>query len=113
VIFYGAVFNLTQVGKPNKKCKDDHDGKPRSSKLAMGLKLAAAGADLVMAGADLVEGLGQLLIFIDSCYNYRCLAIASSIYHYMLAQAIATIQSKIHTSCINHSLFDLTIIIMY
>ena len=36
-----------QVGEPNEDCDDDYDGKPGSSKLAMGLKLAAAGAELV------------------------------------------------------------------
>lgn len=36
-----------QVGDPNDDYDDDYDGKPGSSKLAMGLKLAAAGAELV------------------------------------------------------------------
>ena len=44
-----------QVGEPNENCEDDYDGKPGSSKLAMGLKLATA-------GAELVDNLGQLLM---------------------------------------------------
>ena len=43
------------MGKPSEDCENDHDGKPGSSKLAMGLKIAAA-------GAELVENLGQLMV---------------------------------------------------
>ena len=56
-----------QVGQPSKDRarEDDHDGKPGSSKLAMGLKIAAelavAGTELAVAGAELVETLGQLM----------------------------------------------------
>ena len=49
------------MGQPSEDCDNDHDGKPGSSKLAMGLKIAAAGANLAMAGAELVETLGQLV----------------------------------------------------
>ena len=52
-----------QVGQPSEDCENDHNGKPgRSSKLAMGLKIAAAGAELAVAGAELVESLGQLML---------------------------------------------------
>ena len=51
-----------QVGQPSEDCENDHDGKPGSSKLAMGLKIATAGA---MAGAELVESLGQPMIIIS------------------------------------------------
>ena len=56
-----------QVGQPSKDRarENDHDGKPGSSKLAMGLKIAAelavAGTELAVAGAELVETLGQLM----------------------------------------------------
>ena len=46
-----------QVGQPSEDCENDHDGKPGSSKLAMGLKIAAA-------GAELVETLGQPMFII-------------------------------------------------
>ena len=54
------------MGQPSEDCKNDHHGKHGSSKLAMGLKIAAAGAEQAIAGAELVESLGQMtLINID------------------------------------------------
>ena len=47
-----------QVGQPSEDCEKDHNGKSGSSKLAMGLKMAAAGAELAVAGAELAETLG-------------------------------------------------------
>lgn len=59
-------MKLMQVGQPCENCADDHDGKSGSSKLAMGLKLAATGvavgAELVEVGAEIVETLGQLFV---------------------------------------------------
>ena len=54
-----------QVGQPSKDQDKDHDRKPGSSKLAMGLKIAAAGAKLAVAGAKQVETLGQLMFIIS------------------------------------------------
>ena len=61
MIFVFVKLTLMQVGQPCEDCENDHDGKPGSSKLATGLKLAAAGAAV---GAELVETLGQLMIII-------------------------------------------------
>ena len=57
-------INLMQVGQPSEDCENDHDGKPGSSKLAMGLKMAAAGAELAVAGAELVETLGRPMFIV-------------------------------------------------
>ena len=43
-----------QVGQPSEDCENDHDGKPGNSKLAMGLKLATAGAELVATLGELM-----------------------------------------------------------
>ena len=48
-----------QVGQPNEDWGKDHDGKPGTSKLAMGFKIAGIGVELAVAGAELVETLGQ------------------------------------------------------
>ena len=70
------------MGQPSEDCENDHNGKPgRSSKLAMGLKIAAAGAELAIAGAELVESLGQstcthiiIIWMVDT--QYGCMTIA-------------------------------------
>ena len=60
-------INLMQVGQPSEDCENDHDGKPGSSKLATGLKMAAA-------GAELVETLGwpMFIVLFKLAMLYQC-----------------------------------------
>ena len=71
-----------QVGQPSEDCENDHNGKSGSSKLAMGLKMAAAGAELAVAGAELVETLGQLMFVISYvCHNRASNIIVDTVQH--------------------------------
>ena len=77
-------INSMQVGQPSEDCENDHDGKPGSSKVAIGLKMAAAGAELAVAGAELVETLGQPMFINYIAMLYQCSSkqTVTGVYHY-------------------------------